>query len=107
MFLNTKNSLPETKINNNFAFLFVTTGKKKTNDFFRKSLTTSNKYILQSNIDKRIFELNYDFTNSIIKFNQYKLVPYNNSLEGKTTDEKFESVINLKKVDTNFLRKHS
>ena len=55
---------------------------------WRKSLTTSNKYILQSNIDKRIFELNYDFTNSIIKFHQYKFIPYNNSLEGKTIDEK-------------------
>ena len=55
---------------------------------WRKSLTTSNKYILQSNIDKRIFELRYDFTNSIIKFSQYKLVPYNNSLEGKTINEK-------------------
>jgi hypothetical protein len=55
---------------------------------WRKSLTPSNKYILQSNIDKRIFELKYDFTNSIIKFYQYKSIPYNNSVEGKTIDEK-------------------
>jgi hypothetical protein len=55
---------------------------------WRKSFTPSNKYILQSNQDKRIFELRYDFTNSIIRIYQYKLITYGSSIADKIIDEK-------------------
>ena len=38
---------------------------------WRKSLTPSNKFILHQSNRKRIFEINYDFLNSVLNFYQY------------------------------------
>jgi hypothetical protein len=55
---------------------------------WRKSLTPSNKFILHKSNRKRIFELKYDFLNSVLNFYQYKLIPYQHSIANKLINEK-------------------
>jgi hypothetical protein len=57
---------------------------------WRKTLTPSNKYILYNNNRKSIFELRYDFGNSVITFTQYKIIPYQNSIANLPVNEKSE-----------------
>jgi hypothetical protein len=57
---------------------------------WRKSLTPSNKFILHKSNRKRIFELKYDFLNSVLNFYQYKLIPYQHSIANKSINEKEE-----------------
>ena len=57
---------------------------------WRKSLTPSNKFILHQSNRKRIFEIKYDFLNSVLNFYQYKLIPYQHSIANKPINEKGE-----------------
>jgi len=57
---------------------------------WRKSLTPSNKFILHQSNRKRIFELKYDFLNSVLNFYQYKLIPYQHSIANRPINEKAE-----------------
>jgi hypothetical protein len=54
---------------------------------WKKNLTLSNKFILHKNNRKRIFEIEYDRANNIIDFRQFKILPYQHSIYGKSIDE--------------------